>query len=110
RQGGCGTRPGRAHTTRLTAGLTRFPASASLGRNPSHGHLYRLRQSESSRLFPQTELRLTCHRCTVLAENPLSSRAARRATRGKTAVSSLRHSQDSVDYRISYRPEFTFAS
>ena len=53
-----------------------------LGRNPSHGHLYRRRQSESSRLFPQTELRLTCHRCTVLVDYPTSSRAARRTTWG----------------------------
>ena len=44
RQGGCGTRPGEAHTTRLTAGLEQ-----------------------------------------VLAESPLSSRAARRATKGGTA-------------------------
>ena len=30
-QGGCETRPGEAHTTRLTAGLTRFPAGVSWG-------------------------------------------------------------------------------
>jgi len=31
RQGGCGTRPGEAHTTRLTAGLTRFPVGVAWG-------------------------------------------------------------------------------
>jgi len=31
RQGGCGTRPGRAHKTCPTMGLTRFPAGASWG-------------------------------------------------------------------------------
>src|SRR4051812_16641424 len=40
RCGDCATRPGEAHKTCLTAGLTRFPAGASLGRNPSHGHQY----------------------------------------------------------------------
>ena len=64
-------------------GTDSVPGGRKLGRNPSHGHLYRRHQSESTRLFPQTELRLTCHRCTVLAESPLSSRAARHATRGK---------------------------
>jgi len=69
-------------------GTDSVPGGRSLGRNPSHGHLYRRRQSESTRLFPQTELRLTCHRCTVLVDFPSSSRAARRATRGKVQKSS----------------------
>jgi len=64
-------------------GTDSVPGGRKLGRNPSRGHLYRRCQSESSRLFPQTELRLTCHRCTVLVDTPSSSRAARRATRGK---------------------------
>ena len=83
RCGDCGTRPGEAHTTRLTAGLPRFPAGVSLGRNPRRGHLYRHWLTEARRLFPQTELRLTSHRCTVLVDFPTSSRAARRASRGK---------------------------
>src|SRR3954452_462110 len=70
RCGDCATRPGRAHTTCPAMGLTRFPAGASLGRNPSREHLYRQRQSESTHPFPQTELRLTSHRCTVLVEKP----------------------------------------
>src|SRR5882672_7502508 len=31
RRGDCGTRPGEAHTTRLTAGLPRFPAGVAWG-------------------------------------------------------------------------------
>ncbi len=74
-------------------GTDSVPGGRSLGRNPSHGHLYRRRESESTHLFPQTELRLTCHRCTVL-EGPPSSRAARRASRGtrKQALQGLRRS------------------
>src|SRR4051812_48038335 len=49
------------------------------------GICVRRRQSESTHLFPQTELRLTCHRCTVLVDTPSSSRAARHATRGSNS-------------------------
>src|SRR6186997_755571 len=63
-------------------GTDSVPGGRKLGRNPSRGHLYRRRQSESTRLLPQTELRLTCHRCTVLVDDPSSSRAARHATKG----------------------------
>ena len=64
-------------------GTDSVPGGRKLGRNPTHGRLYRHWWTEARRLFPQTELRLTSPRRTVLVDFPPSSRAARRATRGK---------------------------
>src|SRR5882762_4699891 len=66
-------------------GTASVPGGRSLGRNPRRERVCGQPQSEALRLFPQTELRLTCHTRTVLADFPSPGRAARRDTRGRNS-------------------------
>jgi len=82
RWGDCATRPGEAHTTCLTAGLTRFPAGAAWGGIRVMGACTDIGGPSLGVCSRKRSCVQRVDRCTVLADNPLSSRAARRASRG----------------------------
>src|SRR6185436_18567592 len=66
-------------------GTDSVPGRRSLGRNPSHGHLYRRRQSESTRLFPANGAALNVSQVHSARRHPLIESSCSARHKGETA-------------------------